>query len=76
MSASPASRQTLTQQQVKVTEPKLATYRVPSGQKRPHSAVTASKQPKIGKVLETPSTASLEEDEDDGLTRLLPTPPL
>jgi hypothetical protein len=67
MSASSASRNTVTQQQIKVTEPKLATYTVPSGQKRPGSAVTAPKPPKIGKVLETPSTASLEEDEDDAL---------
>ncbi|GFG35253.1 hypothetical protein Cfor_00310 [Coptotermes formosanus] len=67
MSASSASRKTLTQQRVKVTEPKLTTYTVPSGQKRLDSAVTAPKPPKIGKVLETPSTASLEEDEDDAL---------
>ncbi|GFG35254.1 hypothetical protein Cfor_00311 [Coptotermes formosanus] len=59
--------QTLTQQRVKVTEPKLTTYTVPFGQKRPDSAVTAPKPQKIGKVLETPSTASLEEDEDDAL---------
>jgi hypothetical protein len=65
MSASSASRQTLTQQQVKMTGPKLTTYTVPSGRKRPDGAATAPKLPKIGKVLETPSTTSVEEEEDD-----------
>lgn len=68
MSAPSACRQTLTQQQVKVTGPKLTTYTVPSGRKRPDGSVTAPKPPKIGKVLETPSTVSLEEEEDDALT--------
>jgi hypothetical protein len=36
--------------------------------KRSDSAVTAPKPPKITKVLETSSTASLEEEEDDALT--------
>jgi hypothetical protein len=67
MSASSAGRQTLTQQQVKVTGPKLTNYSVPSGRKRADGTATAPKPPKIGKVLETPSTASLEDD-DDALT--------
>ena len=68
MSAPSAGRQTLTQQQVKVTGPKLTNYTVPSGRKRADGTAAASKPPKIGKVLETPSTASLEEDDDDALT--------
>lgn len=68
MSTPSAGRQTLMQQQIKMTGPKLTTYTVPSGRKRLDGAVTASKPPKIGKVLETPSTASLEEEEDDALT--------
>jgi len=68
MSAPPAGRQTLAQQQVKVAGPKLTTYTVPSGRKRADGVVAAPKPPKMGKVLETPSTASLEEDDDDALT--------
>jgi hypothetical protein len=70
MSAASAGRQTLTQQQVKVTGPKITTYTVPSGRKRADGTVTAPKPPKIGKVLETPSTTrtSLEDDDDDALT--------
>jgi len=68
MSAPSAGRQTLTQQQVKVTGPKLTNYTVPSGRKRADGTAAVSKPPKIGKVLETPSTASLEEDDDDALT--------
>lgn len=68
MSAPSAGRQTLAQQQVKVTGPKLTTYTVPSGRKRADGTVTAPKPSKMGKVLETPSTASLEEDDDDALT--------
>ena len=68
MSAPSAGRQTLTQQQVKVTGPKLTNYTVPSGRKRADGTAATSKPPKIGKVLETPSTASLEEDDDDALT--------
>jgi hypothetical protein len=41
---------------------------VPSGRKRADGTVTAPKPPKIARVLETPSTASLEEDDDDALT--------
>lgn len=68
MSAPSAGRHTLTQQQVKVTGPKLTTYTVPSGRKRADGTVTAPKPPKIAKVLETPSAASLQEDDDDALT--------
>jgi hypothetical protein len=64
MSTPSAGRQTLTQQ-VKVTGPKLTTYTVPSGRKRADGAVTASKPPKVGKLLEARSAASLEEDDDD-----------
>lgn len=63
MTVPSAGRQTLTQQQVRVTGPKLTTYTVPSGRKRADGA--APKPPKIGKVLESSSTASLEEDDDD-----------
>lgn len=65
MSVPSAGRQALTQQHLKMTGPKLTTYTVPSGRKRADGAITAPKPPKIGKVLETPSTASLEEDDDD-----------
>lgn len=63
MTVPSAGRQTLTQQQVRVTGPKLTTYTVPSGRKRADGA--APKPPKVGKVLESSSTASLEEDDDD-----------
>lgn len=69
ISASSPSRQTFTQQQMKMTGPKLTTYTVPSGHlKRPDSSVAAPKPPKIGKMLDTPSPATLEEEEDDALT--------
>lgn len=70
MSVSSASRQALTQQQMKMTGPKLTTYTVPSGRlKRPDSTISGPKPPKIGKVLETSSsTLEEEEEEDDTLT--------
>ncbi|PNF31475.1 hypothetical protein B7P43_G00759 [Cryptotermes secundus] len=69
MSASSPSRQTFTQHQMKMTGPKLTTYTVPSGHlKRPDSSVAASKPPKIGRMLDAPSPATLEEEEDDALT--------
>jgi hypothetical protein len=54
---------------MKMTGPKLTTYTVPSGRlKRPASSVAAPKPPKIGKMLDTPSPATLQEEEDDALT--------
>jgi hypothetical protein len=76
MSVSSASRQALTQQQMKMTGPKLSTYTVPSGRlKRPDSTISGSKRPKIRKMLET-SSATLQEEgggedednDDDALT--------
>lgn len=69
MGASSPSRQTFTPQQMKMTGPKLTTYTVPSGHlKRQDSSVAAPKPPKIGRMLDTPSPATLEEEEDDALT--------
>jgi hypothetical protein len=65
MSAATASRQTFTQQQMKMTGPKLTTYTVPSGRlKRSDSSVASPKPPKIGRMLDTSSPATLEEEED------------
>jgi hypothetical protein len=54
---------------MKMTGPKLTTYTVPSGRlKRPDSSVAAPKPTKIGRMLDTPSPATLEQEEEDALT--------